>query len=121
MTPTDLAIQESLTPRRPPRRSYSKAFKAQLIAESRQAGASIAGVALAHGVNANLLHKWIRAARSHSSEVTPSFVPVALSQSLSSSDQCIELQVRRGDVQATIHWPVAAADAFLPLLREWLR
>lgn len=121
MTPTDVAFVEPLAPRRSPRRSYSKDFKAQLIAESRQPGASIASVALAHGVNANLLHKWIRAERAVAAACTPAFIPVALNRSAPSCDQRIELQVRRGDVQATIHWPVAAADAFLPLLREWLR
>ena len=44
----------------PKRRSYIKNFKAQLIQESSQPDASIAGVAQRHGINANLLHKWIR-------------------------------------------------------------
>ncbi|MFA7944789.1 transposase [Pseudomonas brenneri] len=44
----------------PTRRSYSKSFKAQVIQECAQPGASIAGVALSHSLNANLVHKWIR-------------------------------------------------------------
>ena len=42
------------------RRSYSKSFKAQVIAEYAQADTSIANVALTHNLNANLVHKWIR-------------------------------------------------------------
>ena len=42
------------------RRSYSKSFKAQVIAECAQADTSIANVALTHNLNANLVHKWIR-------------------------------------------------------------
>ncbi|MCZ8400551.1 transposase [Achromobacter xylosoxidans] len=38
-------------------------MKARIVAECRQPGISIAGVALSHGVNANLVHKWIRQAR----------------------------------------------------------
>ena len=34
-------------------------YKAQLITLCQQPGASVAGVALAHGVNANLLRRWI--------------------------------------------------------------
>lgn len=44
----------------PQRRSYSKSFKAQVIQECAQPGASIANVALNHSLNANLVHKWIR-------------------------------------------------------------
>ncbi|MFH6564851.1 transposase [Pseudomonas kulmbachensis] len=43
----------------PQRRSYSKPFKAQVIQECAQPGASIANVALTHSLNANLVHKWI--------------------------------------------------------------
>ena len=42
------------------RRSYSKSFKAQVIAECAQPDTSIANVALTHNLNANLVHKWIR-------------------------------------------------------------
>ncbi|KSD92075.1 hypothetical protein AO906_14350 [Pseudomonas aeruginosa] len=41
------------------RRSYPKSFKAQVVEECTQPGASVAGVALSHGLNANLVHKWI--------------------------------------------------------------
>ena len=44
----------------PTRRSYPKSFKAQVIQECAQPGASIASVALGHSLNANLVHKWIR-------------------------------------------------------------
>ncbi|MHC8336658.1 transposase [Pseudomonas sp. HLT2-19-2] len=44
----------------PQRRSYSKSFKAQVIQECAQPGASITSVALSHSLNANLVHKWIR-------------------------------------------------------------
>lgn len=39
------------------RRSYSKSFKAQVIAECAQPDTSIAHVALIHNLNANLVHK----------------------------------------------------------------
>jgi transposase len=42
------------------RRHHTLEFKQQLVAESSQTGASVAGVALAHGINANQLHKWRR-------------------------------------------------------------
>ncbi|WP_390959870.1 transposase [Pseudomonas moorei] len=41
------------------RHSYPKPFKAQVVQECLHAGASIASVALSHGINANLVRKWI--------------------------------------------------------------
>jgi transposase len=34
-------------------------FKAQVLAECQQPGASVAAIALAHGLNVNLLRKWL--------------------------------------------------------------
>ena len=41
------------------RRSHSPEFKARVVNACEVRGASVAGVALAHGVNANLVRKWI--------------------------------------------------------------
>ena len=43
-----------------PRRQHEKAFKAELVERCLVPGASVAAVALAGGVNANLLFKWRR-------------------------------------------------------------
>ncbi|SEK12112.1 transposase [Achromobacter sp. NFACC18-2] len=61
-------IELALTNRR---RSYPKHLKAQIVAECSQPGTSIAGVALSHGVNANLVHKWIRQAECQPGAVPP--------------------------------------------------
>jgi transposase-like protein len=74
------------------RRTHSPEFKARVLAACRQPGASIAAVALAHGINANVVHKWLAgiglkraglhlpaAVRSTPSPATPmQFVPVGL-------------------------------------------
>jgi len=38
------------------RRRYDAALKAQIVAECVQPGASVANVAMAHGINANIVH-----------------------------------------------------------------
>lgn len=103
----------------PKRRSYPKALKAQIVAECSQPGISIAGVALSHGVNANLVHKWIRQAERQNG-VSPAFVPLALPGS-PSAGRHIEIRLSRGPVQATVQWPVSEAGACVAWLREWLR
>jgi transposase len=42
------------------RRVHDAEFKARVLAECRGPGASVAAVALAHGLNANLLRKWLQ-------------------------------------------------------------
>ncbi|CAN7770498.1 transposase [Variovorax sp. LjRoot84] len=44
----------------PSRRHHDRAFKARLIELSMQPGASVAAIAMAHAINANLLFKWRR-------------------------------------------------------------
>jgi len=41
------------------RRKHSAEFKAQVLAECRQPGASVAAVAIAHGLNPNVVRKWL--------------------------------------------------------------
>lgn len=45
---------------RPTRRFYSPELKTQVIQECRQGGASVARVALAHGLTANIVRSWLR-------------------------------------------------------------
>ena len=44
----------------PARRHHDRAFKARLVEQSMQPGASVAAIAMENGVNANLLFKWRR-------------------------------------------------------------
>ena len=63
------------------RRTHSLEFKQSAVEASRQPGASIAGVAMAHGINANQLHKWRRqfsVARTTVALNAPSLLPVTI-------------------------------------------
>ena len=44
----------------PTRRHHDRAFKARLVDQSLQPGASVAAIAMDNGINANLLFKWRR-------------------------------------------------------------
>ena len=46
------------TPAKATKRKHSPAFKRKLVALTQQPGASVAAIALEHGVNANLVFKW---------------------------------------------------------------
>jgi transposase-like protein len=58
------------------RNSYPKQFKAQVVQECLQPGASISSVAISDGINANVIRKWIPLYRDKSPATLPAFVPV---------------------------------------------
>ena len=56
-------LKDSQPPRyavRRTHRTYTPQFKAELVAACMQPGASIAALALRHGMNANVLHRWCK-------------------------------------------------------------
>jgi len=59
-TSTVLARADTLGRRVVPRQHRSLAEKLRIVAEARVPGASVAAVARAHGVNANLVFAWMR-------------------------------------------------------------
>ncbi|MNT38499.1 Transposase [compost metagenome] len=108
----------------PQRRSYSKSFKAQVIQECSQPGASIASVALSHSLNANLVHKWIRVQTQKAMALQPAFIPLPLqlagaNSQAASSTICLEIPHPRGTIK--VSWPTDSATACATFLRDLLR
>ena len=117
---------------------YSDTFKAEIVAACKAPGVSTAAVALANGLNANLVRRWVlesdpahksatRAApfpamsapspQAQRASVPPGFVPLALDAP--SAD--IRIELRQGDQLITVYWPMAAAAQCLSALQDWLR
>jgi len=107
----------------PQRRSYSKSFKAQVIQERAQPGASIASIALSHSLNANLVHKWIRVQTQKNTAPQPAFIPLPMqlagvNSQAASSNICVEIQHPRGTVK--VNWPTESAAAMIRIDSIWL-
>ena len=78
------------------------------------------GVALAHGINANVVHKWRRqAAGELQAAPRPSFVALPLPASATAPDIRIELQ--HGATRMAVTWPAAAAAECAAWMRELLK
>ena len=126
------------TPTKHTRRRHAPDLKRQVVTACQQPGASVAGVALANGLNANLVRRWVlesdpahksatRAAslpamsapspQAQGASVPPGFVPLALNAP--SAD--IRIELRQGDQLITVYWPMAAAAQCLSALQDWLR
>ena len=122
------------------RRIHSAEFKAQVVAACCHPGISIAAVAMANGINANLARRWIVSAeqsangsthpvagdRSGAQKLTflPLTLPTASSSSASPQHQPspdIRIDLRRGTTSMAISWPVAAASDCAALMCTWMR
>ena len=114
-------------PKVPKRRFYSPEFKLQVVGQCRQPGASIAAVALGHGVNANIVHRWLREHSQGTLSVQPlAFVPVTLTapptspQSEPPTPPDIRIQVQRANTTIVVNWPLQGGASCAQWLREWL-
>jgi transposase len=112
------------------RRPHSEAFRAQVLSECSQPGASVAAIALAHGLNANLVHKWRRKARQAPAVGTrplpenAGFIALGLpaaARQAAPARADIQMEVRRGAASVTVMWPSERAGECGAWLREWLR
>lgn len=108
------------------RRLHSDEFKADAVAAASQPGVSMASVALARGINANLLRRWVREAEVVPAKASPptptrsTFVPMQLPGPIGSTAD-IRLELRRGATTITVTWPMAAAAECASWMRELLR
>lgn|SRR5258706_5322027 len=102
------------------RRRHSAELKAQVLSECAQPGASVASVALSHGINANVVHKWRRLAGAAPLPVAR-FVAVTLPTPSCEVPADIRMELRRGATSMTIIWPAAAAADCAVWMRELLR
>lgn len=109
------------------RRRYGQEIKTRVMAECDAPGASVARVSMAHGINANIVHRWRQLARQGvqaTAALPRQFVPVAmapLSRTQAHGAHAIEVELRRGAVTMKVSWPSAAVVEFAAWTRELLR
>lgn len=111
------------------RRRFSPDFKHKIVGACKEPGASVARIAREHDLNANLVHKWIRQARTNTlPAVTPAFValPVNTAQAprpspSNGADERVQLEIPFRQQSIKVSWPVSHSDRCLALLRELLQ
>ncbi|QMV73208.1 transposase [Comamonas piscis] len=99
------------------RRTYTPQFKSELLTACKQPGASIAALALQHGMNANVLHRWLKDHRQGSPLLSdevpaPAFIPIDLTASLpvlaskgepSTPPSSIRIELQHHAMKVTLH------------------
>lgn len=106
------------------RRTHTPEFKAKLVAECLQPGASVAAVALAHQINDNLLRVWVRNTTdayklpppTRPPEAVPRIVPVQLATPME-PPASVRIHIQHGNTQIHLEWPLASIGA----CGDWLR
>jgi transposase len=119
-----------------PRRRHADELKARVLAACAEPGALVAAVAQAHGLNADLVHKWRRGCGATYSADRPvrgavtagaEFIALALpatavrapainGQPITAPAADIRIEWRRGAAAIAVSWPVSAA----PECARWL-
>ena len=109
-------------------RTYTPAFKAELVAACLEPGTSIAALASSHGMDANVLHRWLKEhARSGRhlpiasqqpsipapSTSMPAFVALRLPNVTPEAGATeLKVELRKGPLSMTVTWPMNAAADF---------
>ena len=130
-----------------PRRRHSAEFKAEVLAACGQPGASVSAVALAHGLNTNLVRKWrmgrgVKLAGIAAPVTVPTsaaappprpvlatdarFVPIEMCKPAQAtppgvahcSEAVIHVELKRGASSVLVRWPGSAAADCAAWLRE---
>ena len=111
------------------RRRHTEEFKAQIVAACLQPGISTAAIALANGLNTNLVRLWVKGYRENHLPLpgvapvtervaeTTTLVPVALQDAGTEASGNLRLDLRRGPLSVQLSWPVAQAA----MLGQWLK
>lgn len=113
------------------RRHHPEEFKLAVIEACCEPGASVAGIAMANGVNANQVRRWMRergiepptrrvAMPVLEATPAPAFVQLPMAPAMPTLGD-IRIEVRRGNTAIKVEWPVQASVDCAAWLRDWLR
>jgi len=119
-------MSEELVSAKRTRRRHSEEFRAEAVAACAQPGVSLASVALARRLNANLLRRWVVEAGGAKvpvrKQARPAFVPIRVAPpAAATSEPPIRIEIRNGTTQVLVEWPTTHPEACVLWLKELLR
>jgi transposase len=118
------------------RRTYSTSFKSELIEQCRQVGVSCSAVAISHGMNPNVLRRWIKdAAHPRDAaaappepvdvELKPAFVALSMTvptpQAPNAAQVNVRIDIQRNGTTVSVLWPHFCLSDSAAWVREVLR
>lgn len=118
------------------RRTYSTSFKSELIEQCRQVGVSCSAVAISHGMNPNVLRRWIKEAahprdaaatapKPVDVELKPAFVALPMTvptpQAPDAAQVNVRIDIQRNGTTVSVLWPHFCLSDSAAWVREVLR
>ena len=98
------------------RSSYLKSFKAQVVQECLQPGATISGVAISHGINANVIRKWMPLYRDQPPAVLPAFISMK-STPKRQAERLAIIELPFGEQSISVKWPTSDPEGCARFVR----
>ena len=98
------------------RSSCPKPFKAQVVQECLQPGATVSSVAIRHGINANVIRKWLPLYRDQLPAALPAFVPVRAAPKRS-TEASVMIELPLGEQAITVKWPASDPEGCARFVR----
>jgi len=98
------------------RSSYPKPFKAQVVQECLQPGATVSSVAIRHGINANIIRKWLPLYRDQLPAALPAFVPVRATPKRP-VEPAVIIELPLGEQSITVKWPASDPEGCARFVR----
>ena len=112
---------------------YSDEFKRQVVAACQAPGVSKAAIALANGLNANMVRRWVVESARHDKLDAPqhstalasthprgAFIPIQLDTVPPTPPADVRIELQHGTTGINIHWPMSGASQCAQWLREVL-
>ncbi len=96
------------------RRTYAQQFKRDVVTQCLVPGASVSAVALSHGINANVIRKWLPRREPETGAALATMLPVTIESVVPVVTRKAPMQVTRGAARPAIELSLAGATVRLP-------
>lgn len=116
------------------RRTYSASFRAELVEQCRQLGVSCSAVAISHGMNPNVLRRWIKEADPANAVSTPTPCADALKPAFvalpmiaptprapEAAQVNVRIEIQRNGTTVSVLWPHSRLSDSAAWVREVLQ
>ena len=98
------------------RSSYPKPFTAPVVQACLQPAATVSSVAIRHGINANVIRKWLPLYRDQPPATLPAFVPVRATPKRT-ADASVIIELPLGEQSVTVKWPASDPEGCARFVR----
>lgn len=99
------------------RSSYPKPFKAQVVQECLQPGATVSSVAIRHGINTNVIRKWLPLYLDQPPAALPAFVPARVTPKRP-AEAAVIIELPLGEHSITVKWPASDPEGCARFIRR---